>query len=148
MKLGYDIMTWAATQLAICYTVMPFLLLAVNYTIVYYRYVIPRFNQIILLLQLCVVLRSINLSMYSYMWRWAGTPLHTSINFQRGIIPKVLLDWELLIVEDIWVHVQETSFGVNFFCILAWCVIVLVAPLKTSYIVVTKGWTWSATIVR
>ncbi|XP_031607670.1 lysophospholipid acyltransferase 1 [Oreochromis aureus] len=37
MKLGYDILTWAATQLAICYTVMPFLLLAVNYTIVYYR---------------------------------------------------------------------------------------------------------------
>lgn len=69
MKLGYDILTWAATQLAICYTVMPFLLLAVNYTIVYYRYVIPRFNQIILLLQLCscVVLRSINLFMYSYM---------------------------------------------------------------------------------
>lgn len=67
MKLGYDILTWAATQLAICYTVMPFLLLAVNYTIVYYRYVIPRFNQIILLLQLCVVLRSINLSMYSCM---------------------------------------------------------------------------------
>lgn len=67
MKLGYDILTWAATQLAICYTVMPFLLLAVDYTIVYYRYVIPRFNQIILLLQLCVVLRSINLSMYSYM---------------------------------------------------------------------------------
>lgn len=67
MKLGYDILTWAATQLAICYTVMPFLLLAVNDTIVYYRYVIPRFNQTILLLQLCVVLRSINLSMYSYM---------------------------------------------------------------------------------
>lgn len=69
MKLGYDILTWAATQLAICYTVMPFLLLAVNYTIVYYRYVIHCFNQIILLLQLCscVVLRSINLSMYSYM---------------------------------------------------------------------------------
>lgn len=67
MKLGYDILTWAATQLAICYTVMPFLLLAVNYTIAYYRYVIPRFNQTILLLQLCVVLRSINLSMYSYM---------------------------------------------------------------------------------
>uniref|UniRef100_A0A669E615 Membrane bound O-acyltransferase domain containing 1 n=1 Tax=Oreochromis niloticus TaxID=8128 RepID=A0A669E615_ORENI len=40
MKLGYDILTWAATQLAICYTVMPFLLLAVNYTIVYYRYTI------------------------------------------------------------------------------------------------------------
>uniref|UniRef100_A0A3Q4HUE6 Membrane bound O-acyltransferase domain containing 1 n=1 Tax=Neolamprologus brichardi TaxID=32507 RepID=A0A3Q4HUE6_NEOBR len=37
MKLGYDILTWAATQLAICYTVMPFLLLAVDHTIVYYR---------------------------------------------------------------------------------------------------------------
>ncbi|XP_068999297.1 lysophospholipid acyltransferase 1 [Embiotoca jacksoni] len=37
LKLGYDILTWAATQLAICYTVMPFLLLAVDDTIVYYR---------------------------------------------------------------------------------------------------------------
>uniref|UniRef100_A0A673CNF0 Membrane bound O-acyltransferase domain containing 1 n=1 Tax=Sphaeramia orbicularis TaxID=375764 RepID=A0A673CNF0_9TELE len=41
VKLGYDIITWAATQLAICYTVMPFLLLAVEPTLVYYRYVIP-----------------------------------------------------------------------------------------------------------
>lgn len=37
LKLGYDIATWAATQLAICYTVMPFLLLAVEPTITYYR---------------------------------------------------------------------------------------------------------------
>lgn len=40
LKMGYDIITWAATQLAICYTVMPFLLLAVEPTLVYYRYVI------------------------------------------------------------------------------------------------------------
>uniref|UniRef100_A0A667Z507 Membrane bound O-acyltransferase domain containing 1 n=1 Tax=Myripristis murdjan TaxID=586833 RepID=A0A667Z507_9TELE len=37
VKLVYDIITWAATQLAICYTVMPFLLLAVEPTMVYYR---------------------------------------------------------------------------------------------------------------
>ncbi|KAG7474074.1 hypothetical protein JOB18_001900 [Solea senegalensis] len=37
LKLFYDILTWAATQLAICYTVMPFLLLAVDSTLVYYR---------------------------------------------------------------------------------------------------------------
>lgn len=37
VKLFYDIITWAATQLAICYTVMPFLLLAVEPTMVYYR---------------------------------------------------------------------------------------------------------------
>ncbi|KAM9783272.1 lysophospholipid acyltransferase 1 [Neosynchiropus ocellatus] len=37
VKLAYDVLTWAATQLAICYTVMPFLLLAVEPTLVYYR---------------------------------------------------------------------------------------------------------------
>ncbi|KAK1895199.1 Lysophospholipid acyltransferase 1 [Dissostichus eleginoides] len=37
LKLGYDLFTWAATQLAICYTVIPFLLLAVESTLVYYR---------------------------------------------------------------------------------------------------------------
>ncbi|XP_068615563.1 lysophospholipid acyltransferase 1 [Brachionichthys hirsutus] len=37
LKLAYDILTWGATQLAICYTVMPFLLLAVEPTLVYYR---------------------------------------------------------------------------------------------------------------
>ncbi|XP_019728520.1 lysophospholipid acyltransferase 1 [Hippocampus comes] len=37
LKLGYDILTWASTQMAICYTVMPFLLLATESTMVYYR---------------------------------------------------------------------------------------------------------------
>lgn len=37
LKLAYDIMTWVTTQLAICYTVMPFLLLAVEPTLLYYR---------------------------------------------------------------------------------------------------------------
>ncbi|CAN9513997.1 unnamed protein product [Ophioblennius macclurei] len=37
LKMGYDVLTWAATQFAICYTVMPFLLLAVDQTLVYYR---------------------------------------------------------------------------------------------------------------
>ncbi|XP_037309065.2 lysophospholipid acyltransferase 1 isoform X2 [Pungitius pungitius] len=37
LKLGYDMVSWAATQLSICYTVMPFLLLAVEPTLVYYR---------------------------------------------------------------------------------------------------------------
>ncbi|XP_034031132.1 lysophospholipid acyltransferase 1 [Thalassophryne amazonica] len=37
LKLFYDIVTWAATHLAISYTVMPFLLLAVEPTILFYR---------------------------------------------------------------------------------------------------------------
>ncbi|XP_029599398.1 lysophospholipid acyltransferase 1 isoform X1 [Salmo trutta] len=37
VKLVYDVVTWAATQLCICYTVMPFLLLAVGPTMQYYR---------------------------------------------------------------------------------------------------------------
>ncbi|XP_037129658.1 lysophospholipid acyltransferase 1 isoform X1 [Syngnathus acus] len=37
LKLAYDVLTWASTQLAICYMVMPFLLLAVEPTMVYYR---------------------------------------------------------------------------------------------------------------
>ncbi|XP_045568934.1 lysophospholipid acyltransferase 1-like isoform X4 [Salmo salar] len=37
LKLVYDVVTWAATQLCICYTVMPFLLLAVGPTMQYYR---------------------------------------------------------------------------------------------------------------
>uniref|UniRef100_A0A8C5F010 Lysophospholipid acyltransferase 1-like n=1 Tax=Gouania willdenowi TaxID=441366 RepID=A0A8C5F010_GOUWI len=40
LKLGYDVLTWVATQLAICYTVMPFLLLKVEETIVFYRYIL------------------------------------------------------------------------------------------------------------
>ncbi|KAA0702928.1 Lysophospholipid acyltransferase 1 [Triplophysa tibetana] len=37
LKLCYDVVTWAATQLTICYIVMPFLLLAVEPTVMYYR---------------------------------------------------------------------------------------------------------------
>ncbi|XP_043117513.1 lysophospholipid acyltransferase 1 [Puntigrus tetrazona] len=37
LKICYDVVTWAATQLTVCYTVMPFLLLAVEPTIQYYR---------------------------------------------------------------------------------------------------------------
>ncbi|XP_077455666.1 lysophospholipid acyltransferase 1 [Stigmatopora argus] len=37
LKLGYDILTWVSTQLAISYTFMPFLLLGVEPTMVYYR---------------------------------------------------------------------------------------------------------------
>ncbi|KAJ8013366.1 hypothetical protein DPEC_G00052520 [Dallia pectoralis] len=37
VKLGYDVLTWAATQLTITYVVMPFLLLAVGPTIQFYR---------------------------------------------------------------------------------------------------------------
>ncbi|XP_066538980.1 lysophospholipid acyltransferase 1 [Hoplias malabaricus] len=37
VKFAYDVVTWAATQLTICYTVMPFLLLAVEPTLKYYR---------------------------------------------------------------------------------------------------------------
>ncbi|XP_073703590.1 lysophospholipid acyltransferase 1 [Garra rufa] len=37
LKICYDIVTWAATQLTVCYTVMPFLLLAVEPTMQYYR---------------------------------------------------------------------------------------------------------------
>ncbi|XP_073781373.1 lysophospholipid acyltransferase 1 isoform X1 [Danio rerio] len=37
LKFCYDVVTWAATQLTICYTVMPFLLLALEPTLKYYR---------------------------------------------------------------------------------------------------------------
>ncbi|KAF0024033.1 hypothetical protein F2P81_024663 [Scophthalmus maximus] len=36
-KLVYDVITWAATQIAICYTVMPFVLLSVGPSIKFYR---------------------------------------------------------------------------------------------------------------
>ncbi|KAM3849366.1 lysophospholipid acyltransferase 2-like, partial [Diretmus argenteus] len=36
-KLIYDIITWAATQIAICYTVVPFVLLSVGPSIKFYR---------------------------------------------------------------------------------------------------------------
>ncbi|XP_052473571.1 lysophospholipid acyltransferase 1 [Carassius gibelio] len=37
LKICYDVVTWAATQLTVCYIVMPFLLLAVEPTLQYYR---------------------------------------------------------------------------------------------------------------
>ncbi|XP_072365801.1 lysophospholipid acyltransferase 1 isoform X1 [Scyliorhinus torazame] len=37
MKLGYDFFTWASTQLALCYIVTPFLLLATEPTIKFYK---------------------------------------------------------------------------------------------------------------
>ncbi|XP_077096325.1 lysophospholipid acyltransferase 1 isoform X4 [Siphateles boraxobius] len=37
LKICYDVVTWAATQMTICYTVMPFLLLAIKPTMQYYR---------------------------------------------------------------------------------------------------------------
>ncbi|XDV41027.1 hypothetical protein PO909_009970 [Leuciscus waleckii] len=36
LKICYDVVTWAATQMTICYTVMPFLLLAIKPTMQYY----------------------------------------------------------------------------------------------------------------
>lgn len=57
LKLGYDVVTWAATQLAICYTVMPFLLLAVDSTLIYYRCVIRISNPFALSVPSCCALR-------------------------------------------------------------------------------------------
>lgn len=56
LKLGYDIVTWAATQLAICYTVMPFLLLAVDSTLIYYRCAIHISNPFVLSFPSCCAL--------------------------------------------------------------------------------------------
>lgn len=36
-KQVYDVITWAATQIAICYTVVPFVLLSVGPSIKFYR---------------------------------------------------------------------------------------------------------------
>ena len=36
-KLVYDIITWAGTQIAICYTVVPFVLLSVGPSLKFYR---------------------------------------------------------------------------------------------------------------
>lgn len=44
LKLRYDVVTWASTQLTICYTVMPFLLLSVEPTFIYYRCVNSFYN--------------------------------------------------------------------------------------------------------
>uniref|UniRef100_A0A665UF80 Membrane-bound O-acyltransferase domain-containing protein 2-like n=1 Tax=Echeneis naucrates TaxID=173247 RepID=A0A665UF80_ECHNA len=37
LKMVYDVITWAATQIAICYTVVPFVLLSVGPSIKFYR---------------------------------------------------------------------------------------------------------------
>ncbi|XP_071409057.1 lysophospholipid acyltransferase 1 isoform X4 [Pithys albifrons albifrons] len=37
LKMAYDVATWAATQLAVCYTVAPFVMLAVEPTIKFYK---------------------------------------------------------------------------------------------------------------
>ncbi|KAK1197567.1 MBOA2 acyltransferase, partial [Pygoscelis papua] len=37
LKIAYDIVTWVATQLAVCYTVAPFVMLAVEPTIKFYK---------------------------------------------------------------------------------------------------------------
>lgn len=38
-KFVYDVITWACTQIAISYTVVPFVLLAVGKSLKFYRYV-------------------------------------------------------------------------------------------------------------
>lgn len=37
LKLIYDVITWFSTQMAICYTVVPFVLLAVGPSLKFYR---------------------------------------------------------------------------------------------------------------
>lgn len=37
LKTAYDVLTWAVTQLAVCYTVAPFVMLAVEPTIKFYK---------------------------------------------------------------------------------------------------------------
>jgi len=37
LKFVYDVITWAATQIAICYTVVPFVLLSVGPSLKFYR---------------------------------------------------------------------------------------------------------------
>lgn len=38
LKFVYDVITWAATQIAICYTVIPFVLLSVGPSLKFYRW--------------------------------------------------------------------------------------------------------------
>ncbi|XP_063055797.1 lysophospholipid acyltransferase 1 [Engraulis encrasicolus] len=54
LKFSYDVVTWAATQLTICYTVMPFLLVAVEPTILYYRSMYLHVHIISVLLAVCL----------------------------------------------------------------------------------------------
>ncbi|KAJ8290948.1 hypothetical protein GJAV_G00019530 [Gymnothorax javanicus] len=58
VKLGYDVLTWLATQLAICYTVMPFLLLAVEPTMQYYRSMYFHFHIMSVLATIVLPLKS------------------------------------------------------------------------------------------
>uniref|UniRef100_A0A8D0EPT6 Uncharacterized protein n=1 Tax=Strix occidentalis caurina TaxID=311401 RepID=A0A8D0EPT6_STROC len=37
LKIAYDVVTWVVTQLAVCYTVAPFVMLAVEPTIKFYK---------------------------------------------------------------------------------------------------------------
>lgn len=39
-KCVYDVITWASTQIAVSYTVVPFVLLAVGPSLKFYRYVL------------------------------------------------------------------------------------------------------------
>lgn len=41
-KCVYDVITWACTQIAISYTVVPFVLLAVGSSLKFYRYVVMK----------------------------------------------------------------------------------------------------------
>ncbi|KAG7470122.1 hypothetical protein MATL_G00136310 [Megalops atlanticus] len=58
VKFGYDVLTWLATQLAICYTVMPFLLLAVDPTMRYYRSMYFHFHIISVLALIALHIKS------------------------------------------------------------------------------------------
>ncbi len=66
--------------------------------------------------------------------------------------PKdVLLDWDLVTVEAIWVkwthcHVQETSL--RWFDLCDMVHYPAGSSIRRWYTVVIKGWTWSATILR
>lgn len=37
LKIAYDVVTWVVTQLAVCYTIAPFVMLAVEPTIKFYK---------------------------------------------------------------------------------------------------------------
>ncbi|XP_035248305.1 lysophospholipid acyltransferase 1 isoform X2 [Anguilla rostrata] len=58
VKFSYDVVTWLATQLAICYTVMPFLLLAVEPTMRYYRSMYFHFHILSVLTAIILPLKS------------------------------------------------------------------------------------------
>uniref|UniRef100_A0A671XPM4 Membrane bound O-acyltransferase domain containing 1 n=1 Tax=Sparus aurata TaxID=8175 RepID=A0A671XPM4_SPAAU len=86
LKLGYDILTWAATQLAICYTVMPFLLLDVESTLVYYWYVLLIICSLVLMLYSHTLLSSHAslLNLYCCPGLWTCKPA-------TGTLPHICL---------------------------------------------------------